>query len=133
VFVSVVAGMLGLVTSSALVITTLLFMFCFAALGAGNGATFQLVPLRWPSTTAVAGSMIGEIGPLGGSILPNLLGQSKEHTGSYAVGFIIYSAFALLVMIATRIVARRWTRTWVGPGGRALALEASERNVLTYQ
>lgn len=28
--------------------TTLLFMLCFAALGAGNGALFQLVPLRWP-------------------------------------------------------------------------------------
>ena len=38
-------------------ITTLLFMLCFAALGAGNGALFQLVPLRWPVSTAVAGSM----------------------------------------------------------------------------
>ena len=54
---------------SSLIATTLLFMLCFAALGAGNGATFQLVPLRWPLTTAVAGGMIGEIGALGGGIL----------------------------------------------------------------
>ena len=27
--------------------------------GTGNGAVFQLVPLRWPTTTAIAGSMIG--------------------------------------------------------------------------
>ncbi len=39
-----------------LVATTLLVMLCFAALGAGNGALFQLVPLRWPLATAVAGS-----------------------------------------------------------------------------
>ena len=46
---------------SSLAATTLLFMLCFAALGAGNGsALFQLVPLRWPLATAVAGSMIGK-------------------------------------------------------------------------
>ena len=37
--------MCGLASAS-LVLTTLLFMLCFAALGAGNGALFQLVPLR---------------------------------------------------------------------------------------
>jgi NNP family nitrate/nitrite transporter-like MFS transporter len=96
-------------------------MLCFAALGAGNGATFQLVPLRWPLTTAVAGGMIGEIGALGGSILPNLLGQSKQHTGSFAPGFVCYALFALGVLGVMRIVARKWMRTWVGAGGRALA------------
>ena len=120
-------------TSPALVTTTLLFMLCFAALGAGNGAAFQLVPLRWPATTAVAGSMIGEIGALGGSILPNLLGQSKQHTGSYAMGFVVYTTLALLVIIMMRLVARQWTRTWVGPGGRALSLADTESTVLTYQ
>jgi NNP family nitrate/nitrite transporter-like MFS transporter len=55
--------------SSSVAVTTLLFMLCFAALGAGNGALFQLVPLRWPLATAVAGSMIGEVGALGGGFL----------------------------------------------------------------
>lgn len=131
VFLIAVAGLCGLMTSPALAATTLLFMLCFAALGAGNGATFQLVPLRWPATTAVAGSMIGEIGALGGSILPNLLGQSKQHTGSYTIGFVIYAALALLVLIMLRIVARQWVRTWVGAGGRALASDAP--SVLTCQ
>lgn len=115
-----IAGIFGLVTSPSLLVTTLLFMLCFAALGAGNGATFQLVPLRWPVTTAIAGGMIGEIGALGGSILPNVLGQSKQHTGSFAAGFAAYAVFALVVLIVLRIVSRRWTRTWVGAGGRAL-------------
>lgn len=133
VFVIAIAGLFGLMTSPALVTTTLLFMLCFAALGAGNGAAFQLVPLRWPATTAVAGSMIGEIGALGGSILPNLLGQSKQHTGSYATGFVVYTTLALLVLIMMRLVARQWVRTWVGPGGRALSLADAESKVLTYQ
>ena len=41
-----------------------ILVVCFSALGAGNGAVFQLVPLRFKSTTAVAGSLIGEMGAL---------------------------------------------------------------------
>ncbi|MBW4026610.1 MAG: NarK/NasA family nitrate transporter [Acidobacteria bacterium] len=119
VFVIAIAGLIGLMASPTLVVTTLLFMLCFAALGAGNGATFQLVPLRWPTTTAVAGGMIGEIGALGGSILPNLLGQSKQHTGSYSMGFVAYAVFAVAVLAVMWKVSRRWTMTWAGAGGRA--------------
>jgi NNP family nitrate/nitrite transporter-like MFS transporter len=107
-------------TAPPLVVTTLLFMLCFAALGAGNGATFQLVPLRWPLTTAVAGGMIGEIGALGGSILPNLLGLSKQYTSSYRSGFIVYALLAAAILLMLRAVSKTWTTTWVGHGGRAL-------------
>ncbi len=124
VFLIAIAGFMGLLAAPPLMATTLLFMLCFAALGAGNGATFQLVPLRWPLTTAVAGGMIGEIGALGGSILPNLLGQSKQHTGSFALGFIIYSVLAVCVLVMMRVVSKQWTRTWVGSGGRAVHPEA---------
>jgi NNP family nitrate/nitrite transporter-like MFS transporter len=120
VFLIAIAGLFGLMTAPSLLMTTLLFMLCFAALGAGNGATFQLVPLRWPITTAVAGGMIGEIGALGGGILPNLLGQSKQHTGSYSLGFTIYAGLAFAILIMMYFVSRGWTRTWVGAGGRAL-------------
>jgi NNP family nitrate/nitrite transporter-like MFS transporter len=121
VFLIAIAGLFGLMATPSLTITTLLFMLCFAALGAGNGATFQLVPLRWPVTTAVAGGMIGEIGALGGGILPNVLGYSKQHTGSFRSGWIAYAALAFAILIMMRVVARSWTRTWVGTGGRALA------------
>lgn len=120
VFLILIAGLFGLMAAPSLLMTTLLFMLCFAALGAGNGATFQLVPLRWPLTTAVAGSMIGEIGALGGGVLPNLLGQSMQHTGSYAMGFILYAVLAFAILTMIRIVSKRWMRTWVGAGGRAL-------------
>src|SRR3984893_6599072 len=121
VFLIAIAGLFGLMATPSLLVTTMLFMLCFAALGAGNGATFQLVPLRWPITTAVAGGMIGEIGALGGGILPNLLGQSRQRTGSYTVGFIIYAVLAVGVLIVMRVVARTWTRSWIAPGGRAIA------------
>jgi NNP family nitrate/nitrite transporter-like MFS transporter len=121
VFLVAIAALFGLMGAPSLTITTLLFMLCFAALGAGNGATFQLVPLRWPITTAVAGGMIGEIGALGGGILPNVLGFAKQHTGSYREGWIAYAALAFAILILMRVVSRSWTRTWVGSGGRALA------------
>jgi len=40
------------------------------------------VPLRWPTTTAVAGSMIGEIGALGGGLVPNARGLSTQYLGT---------------------------------------------------
>jgi NNP family nitrate/nitrite transporter-like MFS transporter len=99
--------------------TTLLFMLCFAGLGAGNGALFQLVPLRWPLTTAVAGSMIGEIGALGGGFVPNVMGQSKQWTGSYFTGFAACALLAVVMLIVLRVMQGRWTRTWAEKGGRA--------------
>jgi len=113
----VLCGMAG----TSVAITTLLFMLCFAALGAGNGALFQLVPLRWPLTTAVAGSMIGEIGALGGGFIPNAMGQSKQLTGSYFWGFVAFAVLAALMLLMLRVVQIRWTRTWAEKGGRARA------------
>ena len=108
----------GLATGS-LVVTTLLLMLCFAALGAGNGALFQLVPLRWPMATAVAGSMIGEIGALGGGLVPNAMGLSKQYLGTYAWGFVLFAALALVMLAVMRALQIRWTRTWAEKGGRA--------------
>lgn len=102
-----------------LALTTLLFMLCFAALGAGNGALFQLVPLRWPLTTAVAGSMIGEVGALGGGFLPNAMGLSRQHAGTYLWGFVAFALLALAMLLMLRRVQIRWTRTWAEKGGRA--------------
>lgn len=99
--------------------TMLLFLLCFAALGAGNGALFQLVPLRWPLTTAVAGSMIGEIGALGGGLIPNAMGLSKQYTGSYLWGFVLFAACAASMLALLRVMQIRWTRTWAERGGRA--------------
>ena len=126
--ISTLTGVLGLVavslvlcglSSTSVAVTTLLFMLCFAALGAGNGALFQLVPLRWPLTTAVAGSMIGEVGALGGSFIPNAMGQSKQLVDTYLWGFVAFAVLALGVLAVLQVVQIRWTRTWAEKGGRA--------------
>ena len=111
--------MLVPLVSASLVLTTLLLMFSFAALGAGNGALFQLVPLRWPTTTAVAGSMIGEIGALGGGLVPNAMGLSKQFAGTFAWGFVLFAVLALSMLGVMRVMQIRWTRTWAERGGRA--------------
>jgi MFS transporter, NNP family, nitrate/nitrite transporter len=116
--VAVTLVLCGLAGGS-LVLTTLLFMLCFAALGAGNGALFQLVPLRWPLATAVAGSMIGEIGALGGGFLPNAMGMSKQYLGTYFWGFAAFASIAVAMLIMLRMMQGRWTRTWAEKGGRA--------------
>ncbi|KQU64509.1 MULTISPECIES: nitrate/nitrite transporter [unclassified Rhizobacter] len=116
--VAVCLALTGLATGS-LAATTLLLMLCFAALGAGNGALFQLVPLRWPMATAVAGSMIGEIGALGGGLVPNAMGLSKQYLGTYAWGFALFAALALVMLAVMRALQIRWTRTWAEKGGRA--------------
>lgn len=107
------------ISSASLVLTTLLLIVCFAALGAGNGALFQLVPLRWPASTAVAGSMIGEIGALGGGLVPNAMGLSKQYLGSYTWGFVFFAALSLVMLGVMRVMQIRWTRTWAEKGGRA--------------
>jgi MFS transporter, NNP family, nitrate/nitrite transporter len=107
VLTATIVSLLLLSFEPSLVFTTVLFMFCFAALGAGNGALFQLVPLRWPLATAVAGSMIGEIGALGGSLIPNVMGQSKQLTGSFTSGFLIFAGFTFVVLLVLLLVQRQ--------------------------
>ena len=121
VVLSLVAATLAAVglAGGSLLATTLLLMLCFAALGAGNGALFQLVPLRWPATTAVAGSMIGEVGALGGGLVPNAMGLSKQYLGSYLAGFLVFACLSLAMLAVLRVLQIRWTRTWADEGGRA--------------
>ena len=118
VVITVTLVLCGLAENS-LPVTVLLFLICFAALGAGNGALFQLVPLRWPLTTAVAGSMIGEIGALGGGLIPNAMGMSKQYAGTYLWGFVLFAACAGAMLLLLRVMQIRWTRTWAEKGGRA--------------
>ncbi|HEY0957087.1 MAG TPA: MFS transporter [Roseateles sp.] len=120
VLVVVTVALVGVgLAGESLVLTTLMLIVCFAALGAGNGALFQLVPLRWPAATAVAGSMIGEVGALGGGLVPNLMGLSKQYLGTYLWGFVVFAVLAMVMLGVMRVMQIRWTRTWAEKGGRA--------------
>jgi NNP family nitrate/nitrite transporter-like MFS transporter len=128
VVVAVSLALIGFASHS-IVLTTLLLIVCFGALGAGNGALFQLVPLRWPTSTAVAGSMIGEIGALGGGTVPALMGQVKQNTGSFLTGFLVLAAFSVLMLFVMRKMQVRWTRTWAEKGGRARTAPATSQRL----
>jgi NNP family nitrate/nitrite transporter-like MFS transporter len=97
-----------------------ILVVCFSAMGAGNGAVFQLVPLRFKSTTAIAGSLIGEVGALAGGFLPLVMGYSQKFTGSFSGGFLMGTLLALGVLAALGLVMREWTTTWVASGGKAI-------------
>ncbi|MBI5182638.1 MAG: NarK/NasA family nitrate transporter [Nitrospirae bacterium] len=103
----------------------------FCALGAGNGSTFQLVPHRWPVTTAIAMSLIGEIGALGGGLIPNAMGLSKQYYGTFSYGFLLWAGIAGVIFIMYLKVQRRWTTSWVGKGGRALQSAAKGLKIQT--
>jgi NNP family nitrate/nitrite transporter-like MFS transporter len=121
--VAIGLGCCGLSTGS-LALTTVLLIACFAALGAGNGAVYQLVPLRWPLTTAIAGSMIGELGALGGGLVPSTMGLARQYLGTYAWGFALFATIALATLVLLRALQSSWTGQWVGAGGRAHAVAA---------
>jgi hypothetical protein len=51
--------------------------------------------------------MIGEIGALGGSFIPNAMGISKGSTGSFAWGFISFALLGAIAFIVLRIAQRQ--------------------------
>lgn len=117
----VCATLLASTMPSSPLLMVAILVFCFAAMGAGNGAVFQLVPLRFRTSTAVAGSLIGEIGALAGGLLPNAMGLGKEATGSFGPGFLSLTVLALVVLVVLSLVSKRWSSSWVGAGGKAHA------------
>jgi len=86
----------------------LALLVIFAFFGLGNGATFQLVPHRWPKVRGMMGGIIGAAGGFGGFYLPTVLGIVKETTGSYSAGFFLFSMVALTALVLLRLVHSQW-------------------------
>ncbi len=82
------------------------------ALGMGNGAVFQLVPQRFRKEIGVMTGLIGMAGGIGGFYLAASLGYSKQVTGSYQIGLLIFAALAVLAMVGLYSVKKRWRTTW---------------------
>lgn len=109
---------------------TALLLFIFVGLGVGNGSVFQLVPLRFPQATAVASSLIGEVGALGGAIIPNAMGISKQWSNSFTYGFLSFGLIVLASLVALAAREQKWTGDWVGAGGKALAFSYEQVRVV---
>lgn len=90
----------------------IVFMLAMWSLGMGNGAVFQLVPQRFRKEIGVMTGMVGMAGGVGGFYLASSLGYSKQLTGSYQVGLLIFAALALLALVGLTTVKTRWRTTW---------------------
>jgi NNP family nitrate/nitrite transporter-like MFS transporter len=88
------------------------FVIGMGALGMGNGAIFQLVPQRFRREIGVMTGLVGMMGGVGGFYLAFSLGISKQYSGSYQSGFLIFAVLALLALIGLTGVKKRWRKTW---------------------
>ena len=88
------------------------FVMAMLALGMGNGAVFQLVPQRFRREIGVMTGLIGMAGGLGGFYLASSLGYSRQVTGSYQTGFLVFAVLALAALIGLTAVKHRWRTTW---------------------
>ncbi len=88
------------------------FVAAMLCLGMGNGSVFQLVPQRFRKEIGVMTGMVGMAGGIGGFYLASSLGYSKQLTGSYQTGFLIFAALAIVALVGLTAVKTRWRTTW---------------------
>jgi NNP family nitrate/nitrite transporter-like MFS transporter len=88
------------------------FIVGMGALGMGNGAVFQLVPQRFGREIGVMTGLVGMMGGVGGFYLASSLGLSKQFTGNYQSGFLVFALLALLALLGITRVKRHWRATW---------------------
>ena len=107
---------LGLATASfqmpSAYVALAVLMFSMLALGAGNGAVFQLAPQRFRKEIGVMTGLIGMTGGVGGFYLASSLGMAKKLTGSYQIGFLGFAALALFALVALHSLKARWRAVW---------------------
>ena len=99
IFVFAAIAVLSLLLSFASIVPfTIGALGCAAALGLGNGAIFKLVPQYFPNDTATVTGLVGAFGGLGGFFPPLELGFVKDATGTYTIGFVLLSLFAVVCL-----------------------------------
>ena len=95
------------------------FVIAMLALGMGNGAVFQLVPQRFQKEIGVMTGLVGMTGGVGGFYLASSLGYSKQLTGSYQIGLLIFAGLAIVAVVGLTSVKARWRTTWGATLGAA--------------
>ena len=88
------------------------FVIGMLCLGMGNGAVFQLVPQRFRREIGVMTGLVGMTGGIGGFYLASSLGLSKQLTGTYQPGLLVFAGLALVALVGLTSVKGRWRTTW---------------------
>lgn len=94
-----------------------LFFFGTLALGMGNGAIFQLVPLRFRKEIGIVTGLVGCAGGIGGFFLAKTLGVSWELQHGFEAGFLLFGGLPLLGLAGLLGVRKRWRTTWGAVSG----------------
>jgi NNP family nitrate/nitrite transporter-like MFS transporter len=90
-----------------MLLVTIGFLGIGFALGIGSGAVFKLVADHFPRETGAVTGLVGAAGGLGGFFPPLVMGAVRDATGSYAIGFMLLSEFALLCLIVNVLVLQQ--------------------------
>lgn len=86
---------------------TIAFLAMAAALGAGSGATFALIAqVTDPARVGGVSGIVGAAGGLGGFVPPLVMGYIYGRTDSYAIGLVLLSITAALVLVLTLTIVR---------------------------
>ncbi|MBI3870142.1 MAG: NarK/NasA family nitrate transporter [Verrucomicrobia bacterium] len=110
---SIAGTMLAAAGHAASLTTALaLFVIALAALGAGNGSVFQLLPQRFGKELGLMTGLVGAGGGVGAFLLATSLGWSKGATGSYATGLTVFACLCGIALIGLTLVKKRWRTTW---------------------
>ena len=88
------------------------FFVASGAFGMCNGSVFQLLPQRFARDISVMTGLVGCGGGIGGFVLGMLFGYSKENTGSYVTGILLFAGLCGIALIGLRLVKTRWRTTW---------------------
>ncbi|WP_314146453.1 MFS transporter [uncultured Leifsonia sp.] len=124
-FVVMAAGALAVVVTLPLANFWLFlgfFLILFIASGAGNGATYRMIPTLFAlrsgagdghssagdvssqRTAAAALGIVSAFGAYGGFVIPQVLGLSKSGTGGYGAGLLWFvCAYVVLLAITTAV------------------------------
>jgi len=112
VYIGAAAALAGVSAAASVQGAMGFFVVAMLALGAGNGAVFQLVPQRFRAEIGVMTGLVGMAGGVGGFYLASSLGLARQLTGSYQAGFLVFAGLALLAFAGITLAKGKWRRTW---------------------
>ena len=107
----------------AIPVTFALLVMIGATLGMGNGSVFQLISQRFHREMGGITGITGAAGGIGGFAFPFLLGFSKDITGSYGGGFLLFGALAMACSYLLVTALRGWQVGWTPAPREEMRLE----------
>jgi MFS transporter, NNP family, nitrate/nitrite transporter len=112
IFASIAICLASIGLLPALPVAVALLFVVMGLLGMGNGAVFQLVPLRFPASVGIITGFVGAAGGVGGFFLPYFLGVSKDRLGGYSAGLFVFAGIFMLAGPLLLELGRHWHAKW---------------------